>query len=336
MDISFSAINYETRSYLKYYYRLLPSQKEFQEVGTGKFNLRGMPMGRHTLELKIENRHKEAFVKTIKFRIKPRIYEFWWFYPFLAFAAIVLAFFYFRHQKIARTNKDIFKLKKKEELTSFKLEALRSQMNPHFVFNSLNAIQYYINESEIELSEKYLVRFARLIRQYFNLSTEKEITLNKEVELLETYLSLEEMRFSSKLRYSITIDKQLNLRTNVIPTMLIQPIVENAVNHGVFHRAGDGEVNILFHFVNENSFKVIVQDNGVGIENAKEIKRKSLNRDVSKSSEIFKQRLSLLIESKTWEISHETKNMTSDSIFPGTVVTILIKRNKDDTSDTDR
>lgn len=210
-------------------------------------------------------------------------------------------------------------------MAEFELHALRSQMNPHFVFNSLNSIQYYITKNEIELSEKYLVKFSRLIRKFFDFSRNKFISLEQEISLLNNYLEIEKMRFGDNFNYQFIIDKTLNLNEQKIPTMLLQPIVENAVNHGLFHNEGKGLIKIEFLEDPLNDYIVIISDNGIGLKKAQEIKENSIKKHLSKSSEIIKNRIELLNQSKEWYITYAIKELKNTT---GTTVQLTFKNNE--------
>ena len=107
-------------------------------------------------------------------------------------------------------------------------------------------ILYYIQRSEIDQSENYLVKFSKLIRLFFEYSRRQSITIKEEVDLLNNYLEVEQLRFEDKLQYQIQIDERLDQEEQFIPSMILQPIVENAVNHGLFHKQGKGTVTIAF------------------------------------------------------------------------------------------
>jgi len=232
---------------------------------------------------------------------------------------------YIRKRELSKQKK---KLTAQKKLADFELHALRSQMNPHFVFNSLNAIQYYITKNEIDLSEKYLVKFSRLIRMFFDFSREKEIVLNEEIRLLKGYLEIEKMRFGDDFKYKFNIDKKLNTQENKIPTMLLQPIVENAVNHGVFHNGGKGCIEISFSSVSSNSYKVEIKDDGVGIKKSKEIQSKSLKKNNSKarSSQVLTERINLLNQSNKWSVKYKLTD--NSSTFGGTSVQLIFEKNE--------
>ena len=194
-------------------------------------------------------------------------------------------------------------------------------MNPHFVFNSLASIQYYINENNFEISEKYLVKFSKLIRQFFELSKEEEITLETEIKLLENYLDIEKLRFKEKLEYHIKLDPYLNLQETKIPTMLLQPIVENAVNHGIFNKEKSGSIDLNFTNQGENEFTVQIVDNGVGFANSK----KKLEGRIS-SSTVLQSRLEILNRSKQWVITFSNREAFPEAVDVGNISTFKIKK----------
>jgi two-component system LytT family sensor kinase len=209
---------------------------------------------------------------------------------------------------------------------ALELQALRSQMNPHFVHNSLNAIQYYIQRNEVELSEIYLTKFSKLIRSFFTLSRKRHITIAQEMSLLENYLSIEQLRFEDKLNYSITKDTELD-EEDIIPTMLLQPIVENAVNHGIFHKATTGTVAIHFGYVSEDSFKVTIIDDGIGLVKSKAIFDNSGKELNNRSSSVLQDRLKLLEYSNTWKVSYTLEDREDKE---GAIATLIFKPIEDE------
>ncbi|MGO4911589.1 sensor histidine kinase [Leeuwenhoekiella sp. W20_SRS_FM14] len=210
---------------------------------------------------------------------------------------------------------------KERERHKLELQALRSQMNPHFVHNSLNAIQYYIQRNEVELSEEYLTRFSKLIRSFFELSRQQTVTIVEEINLLNNYLALEKMRFEDKLEYKIIVDKNLDTDT-CIPAMLLQPIVENAVNHGIFHKNDKGLVSVIFKMLEEHSFDVIIEDDGIGLTRSKELFKKSGKTLENRSSAVLKDRLKLLEYSTQFKVDYRIKERKDLS---GTRVRLIFK-----------
>lgn len=212
-------------------------------------------------------------------------------------------------------------LASQQQMHAIELQALRSQMNPHFVHNSLNAIQYYIQRNEVEQSEEYLSKFSKLIRAFFELSRKQTITLEEEVHLLDNYLSIEKLRFEDKLHYEITVDDALEDDTE-IPSMLLQPLVENAVNHGIFHKKGSGTIKVQFRALKDDGFQVSVIDDGIGLTAAKELFKKTTKTIENRSTTVLQDRLKLLEYNGKWHIEHRVEELQNPV---GTAVHLTFK-----------
>ena len=319
-NFSISSIDFsEGNSTLNYKYRLQPIQKKWINTSSNNLNFNNLAPKNYVLEINSNN-----ITKTYNFKITPL----WWQRTIskISFSIIVLFGFSFLILKIRNRElrKKTAKLETEKKLAEFELYALRSQMNPHFVFNSLNAIQYYITKNQTELSEKYLVKFSKLIRLFFNFSRETFINLKQEVLLLKSYLEIEKMRFGDDFNFEIIVDKNLDISKNKIPTMLLQPIVENAVNHGLFHNLGKGLIRIEFLKKSDQTFVITISDNGVGIKKAQEIKQNSIKTHVSKSSEILKDRIALINKSKDLKITYSVSELEKNK---GTIVTLTFIKN---------
>jgi putative methionine-R-sulfoxide reductase with GAF domain/streptogramin lyase len=184
----------------------------------------------------------------------------------------------------------------KKLLAESQLMALRAQMNPHFVFNCLNSIQECIVTEKYGEASLYLNKFSKLFRSVLNNSGKVLITLAEEIEVLELYLALEHMRFEKSFAYNIHVEDDLEMDEIMIPSMLLQPYVENALWHGLMHKENDRELNICFKKLNEDVFQCIVDDNGIGREKALELKKEQnkTKRHVSKGMTISKDRIELL------------------------------------------
>jgi LytS/YehU family sensor histidine kinase len=159
------------------------------------------------------------------------------------------------------------------KMADLKLMALRAQMNPHFIFNSINSIQLFILKNDSESAHKHLSRFSRLIRNVLENSKHEYISLAVEIETLEHYIELERLRFSSKFDYKITVDEELDVKSILISPLLIQPYVENAIWHGLMHlkdRAGE----LLLCIEKEGQLlKCTIEDNGIGRKRSAEYKK---------------------------------------------------------------
>lgn len=206
------------------------------------------------------------------------------------------------------------------------LKALKAQMDPHFIFNALNSIQEYIILNQKNLASDYLGKFADLMRKYLNHSDKRAITLSEEVDCLQMYLELEAIRFEEKLEYSITVDNTLNTEEAVIPTMLIQPYVENALKHGLLHKKNNKKLLIsLSKFPEKQVLICIIEDNGVGRKKAEEFnsKRSILHR--SFATKATESRLKLLNYGREKQIGIVYEDLINNTgIGVGTKVIISI------------
>lgn len=173
------------------------------------------------------------------------------------------------------------------------IQALRSQMNPHFIFNCLNAINRFILGHETEAASDYLTKFSRLMRMIMNHSRHSVISLAEELEVLQLYLDMERLRFKDAFGYNIVLDEELDTTDIHIPPLLLQPFVENAIWHGLMHRPERGLLTVSIHAEND-MLTCYIEDNGVGRQKAGMMKSKSAQKHKSMGLQITAERLRLL------------------------------------------
>lgn len=181
------------------------------------------------------------------------------------------------------------------QVSELERSALQAQMNPHFIFNSLNSIQSYIANNENDKANRFLAKFSRLIRAMLNNSRSAKITLQEEIDSLTLYLELEKMRFKEKFDFEIMVDEDLDPSEIKLPPLLIQPYLENAIIHGLAQTRSQGKIN-LYYLLDGNYLLATVTDNGIGIEQSKKQKsgKESLHKSVGMS--ITQKRLEILDE----------------------------------------
>jgi LytS/YehU family sensor histidine kinase len=170
---------------------------------------------------------------------------------------------------------------------------LRQQMNPHFIFNTLNSIQYYMYQHDKLATNNYLTKFSSLMRKVLENSQHTAVPLRDELDALNLYLELEIIRFKDKFQYSITVDEELDTLLYKVPTMLIQPYVENSICHGLIPAENKGVIKIDLKLKDEY-ISCTIEDNGIGREAAMEKKRKSENNHSSLGTQIVTSRLDLV------------------------------------------
>lgn len=320
LKVNFWYMNYFDPENTTYAYRLEPFQTNWTTTASGEVNLFDLEPDSYTLQLKV-NHNETNKILSLPINVIPR----WWqtslfFLIAFLFIGALVAYSIWRLIKYEQAKK-LKNLIREKQLAQIQLKALRSQMNPHFVFNSLAAIQYYINENDFQASERYLVKFSRLIRTFFELSKETEITIENEVALLVNYLDVEKLRFRDKFDYVIDIDPSLDKWKSKIPTMLLQPIVENAINHGVFNKEEKGHIAIKFKKLAQDQLNVSISDDGVGFKNTKQLETMSR----TKSSNVLRDRLYYLNKSRFWRIEYKTEEAFPDRADTGNVSTFILK-----------
>ncbi len=311
-EVTTATIDFSENENLNYSYQLAPIQNHWTQTTSKQISFADLQPNTYQLNLKSNNKTKQ-----VTFIVQPL----WWqtnsFKIGLVILCVLLLYFLSKRYQ-QKLKKDALVLQKMAEQ---ELYALRSQMNPHFVFNSLSAIQYYINENNFEASETYLIKFSRLIRSFFELAKEKEITLKDEIKLLQSYLEIEKLRFKEKLSFEFSIDSKLQLHKTKIPTMLLQPIVENAVNHGVFNKIENGKITLNFIYLKEDTFKVEIIDDGVGIVNTKNRTHKNKN-----SSQVLQNRLKFLNTYQSWNIKYKMEELHPQQKNKGNISTFTITK----------
>ena len=249
-----------------------------------------MPPGKYTFKVKSCNNEGIWNIEpaTFSFTIKSPYYKTWWFIVIciLSITGIVIIIFRIRVRQIRLKQQAEFE--QQVEISKAELKALRAQMNPHFVFNSLNSIQHYILNSKGDEAVKYLNKFAKLIRIILNNSEKPTVTINEDIEALKLYLALERMRFENKFDYNINIDDSIDGDYDEIPPMLIQPYLENAILHGINPKEGNGRIDINIKLVNQ-FIKISIKDDGIGRDKSKAIqslqpaaRHKSLGMKITK------------------------------------------------------
>lgn len=193
-------------------------------------------------------------------------------------------------EELLTKEKEVERKALEQKMTELEQMALRAQMNPHFIFNSLNSVQHFVMNKDVEGVNKYLGAFAHLIRQTLNNSGKQLVSLDEEIKYLDTYLSLEKMKSNNRFSYSITTDPGIDTGNTLIPGMILQPFVENSIKHGVAHKINnDGFINIR---ISKNGKLVCrIDDNGIGRQKAGEIKTAANPEYESKGMDITLRRI---------------------------------------------
>lgn len=269
----FAILNYQNPGASRYYYMLSPLRKEYQLNDNGHINFNGLSPGHYTLHVKAGDKAGNIFEEEdiLEVIVLPYWYQAQWFKLLMVIAIAALLFAAVRW-RIRTIRKDA---SYKQRIAETEMQALRAQMNPHFIFNSLNSIENFIMLNEKRLASDYLNKFSRLIRSILDSSRNELVPLAKDLEALQLYVELELLRFDNKFSYQCEVDPLLLQGDYRMPSLLIQPYVENAIVHGIAHSEKKG-LSLSVKAVLENDMiRFTITDNGVGRQQAAEYNRQN-------------------------------------------------------------
>jgi len=284
-----------------------------------------LPPGDYQLAVKGFSAQGIPIAEQLNFKLiaKKRFLESW---PFrilltLLIMGLVSMFVRYRTQLARKEEKQNLDIQRK--VTNLELQALQAQLNPHFIFNALGAIQYYIQVNDIHSADLYLTRFAQLMRKYLDGSKEKMISLKDEIELLKIYTELERLRFEEIFNVNFHYDKKMMLEEITFPSMMIQPFVENAINHGLSPRKDKmGKLDIRFTKKGQQLICEI-KDNGIGRKNAVQNRRKGHK---SRGMNILEEKIQIMKMADLVDITIDIADLNPEKQqYPGTIVTLRIR-----------
>jgi len=294
----FSIDNLLNPEQTRYRYKLEGLSERWSEFSIDdKIVFTSLPPGKYRLVVESQNLLDSTKNVSVSydFRINPPWYQnISIIIGFILFLILIVFWIIlFRTRQIKKSEQKKSEFTKK--LATIEMRALQSQMNPHFIFNSINSIQGFILQNKIDEAGRYLMDFAKIIRQTLDNATKEFITLEEELEYIRYYLNLELMRFDKKFQVEISVPDNVNLQQIQLPPMIVQPYVENSIRHGLLHKKeGHGLLIIKFIIEGENYLRCIIEDNGVGREKSKEIESWKNLTHKPQSTRITQDRIDLL------------------------------------------
>jgi len=298
----------------------LPSTEDYSKYAN-------LAPGKYTFKVKSRNNVGlwDNAETVFSFLIKAPFYTRWWFIASVSFGGISIVYLIVMLRIRIFKKKQKIEYERKVEMSKIELKALRSQMNPHFIFNSLNSIQHFIFNSKSDEAIKYLNKFARLVRIILNNSNKPTVTVGDDIEALKLYLELEQMRFEGKFESEVIIEPSVDIDYDIMPPLLMQPYVENAILHGLNPKPGKGKLTISL--TSKNNYLICtISDNGIGREKASEIKRTMpVSKHKSLGMKITEDRLRILNEVNNSNLSvniTDLKDNNGDSL--GTKVELFV------------
>lgn len=307
----------------KLQYRLGEKQQWLDVIGT-TLTLR-LTSGNHLIQVRAVdvNGYSSNKVSTINIEIATPFWKaIWFWFVVFVFVQMITGYFIFRWQKKRREAK-LAKEVASVQTAALEQQAFTSLMNPHFMFNALNSIQHYINVQDRQNANRYLSDFASLLRKSFEAAQQYFIPLETELENMKIYLRLEQMRFSNRFTYILSISEQLDIEDWMIPTMMLQPLLENALLHGIMPSAIPGEIVVALKEEQE-SLIISITDNGIGVANSKRLQQDSLHK--SHGTVLIQKRIIALNHFSKQPITIHMMSAFDQATNPGNTTTISIPR----------
>ncbi len=323
VNFDLNAIEYNFPEDIEYSYMLEGLEKSWTNAGNKRsISYNHLSPGKYQFAFYVTNtRNKtKSNIAYWAFTIQPAWWQYWWFWPAVAllFALMVVIVAKQRIKKIREKEK--LKTAVNKTMAELETKMLRSQMNPHFIFNSLNSIQKYIWENKEEDAAEYLARFAKLMRAILENSRKETVTLKEEIEVMKLYVDLEHRRSNSGFEYTIKADADLIEKNVVIPPLIMQPFIENAIWHGLNKKGSKG--NLLIHaFEKDNNLVCVVDDDGIGRQQKQEL---ILTEKKSLGIKITQQRIEKLIETTGQNATVDIVDKIENGKPAGTKVTITL------------
>jgi two-component sensor histidine kinase len=322
--IEYNALFYDCNNEIFYRYRLKPGDewnitKEtsiiFPDLAPGGYTL--------SLEARAGNGTWISAGENIVFTIEKPFWATVWFIvtTVVLFVFTVIILIRYRYRQILR--RELIRNNQKMAMRELETRVIKAQMNPHFIFNALNSIQHFVLSSDNDNAYKYLVKFSKLVRRLLESNTSENTKLEEEISTLKGYIEIEAMRFREAIEYEIKVENELDTKRIIIPHMLIQPFIENAIWHGLLNKNGNKKLTISFIPNNNNSLICVVEDNGVGRKFRKP--DVELNSQRSLATEFINQRLKLINQVTNISCGFTIKdNIDEEGNSLGTTVTITI------------
>ncbi|HEY6505330.1 MAG TPA: histidine kinase [Chitinophagaceae bacterium] len=318
LSVVFSIISFGSPDTYKFEYKLNNADSWTGLVNQRSINLNALQPGKYILQIRGTDKYGKDYRKEFSIIINPPFWKTTWFLACIGLLAIAAVIFIYRYRiKQVRQRANIDKL-----LAQTEMKALHSQMNPHFIFNSLNSIREMILNNENKEASHYLSKFAQMIRLTLDQSGQSFISLRNTLDYLQRYIEMEKIR-NNHFTYSINVDKQLDMDETVLPPMLIQPFIENAIWHGV--TGNNKKINVNIDFKKQNGQLVcIVDDNGVGIDQSLRSRENNDHLHNSVGIANVKNRIRLLNEKHNLQsnITIKDKRNITGSAETGTLVTL--------------
>lgn len=324
VNIEFTSLSYKMKNKISYNYQLVGVDKNIQKTENRSVRYPDLKPGSYVFNIYASD---ELNRRSQEHSIKIEVRRPWWLSPYFFIACIcgTLLVFYLIYRN--REKQLLRKVEISKKFAELELNALQSQMNPHFVFNSMGSLQNLVQNNKVELADMYIAKFAKLMRLFLEGSKHKFVTINEEIDIILAYFELEKLRFQDKISLVYENDLSPIDMEQKIPANLLQPFVENAINHGIFHKKNGGTIQLKL-LKNENEILIQIIDDGVGRKKAEEYKDKNIDHHQSRAIGILQDKINAIKKLEGIEIKYEISDLYKNDLAAGTCVNISMRRDK--------
>lgn len=323
----YAGIHYANPEKVYYSYKLVGSDEDWSpKVRENYVTYAYLPPGDYEFQVraKVDNAPWSEHIASFRFYIQPPFYQRWWFILLcLLLVGIATYMVYYQIDRERQRKRRLKDAQNKAKVLGLEQQTLNAHMNRHFIFNALNSIQYYINTQDRKQANMYLTNFAALVRKNLDSAQVESIYLKDELERLKLYMNLEQMRFKDRFDYEITVDPELDTDGLLVPSMILQPFVENSIMHGILPSENRGTIQINIK-AEARDLVFQIKDNGIGIETS--VRQKNgTSLHVSNGMKITRQRMELLasMTRRNYKVDGPMEMRDHNQVL-GTIVTITI------------
>jgi hypothetical protein len=321
LTIEFAALNF-LGNQNNYHFKMEGLNQDWTESTNRQVTFSGLPSGNFTFLVELVG--SQSSTASLKVTVTTPFWKQLWFRFLLVSLGLSGVYLVYRLRLNQIRQEEKLKTEFNQKLADVEMKALKAQMSPHFIFNSLNSINRYIIKADPEKASLYLTKFSKLIRLILDNSNHKIISLEQELAALKLYIELEALRFNEKFSYTLHVNPELNPMSIGVPPMIIQPFIENAIWHGLLHKETPGQLDISIERFG-SGLQCVITDNGVGRKKAAEMKSKSVNKDKSYGMKITRDRLNMLNgESKVSSVEIiDLEDVTGNALGTKVIVKIM-------------
>ncbi len=315
----------------KVLYRIIGVKEEWMPCNKSsdgnELFLERLPFGNYLLEIKCVNiSGNSSNIVRYELIINKPFYLTWWFLGILVFCILIFIYIVIKWREQIIQKKNLEKLKKEKlkiQALKSELAAIRSQMNPHLIFNSLSSIQTKVLSNQSKEAYEHLVIFTKLLRQALDYSQREYITLKEELDFLCHYIKLEFLRKDATFFWDLKVDDTLQLDNFLIPSLILQPFAENAIIHGLMHTEGEKKLFIKVNNNGQNGYEISISDNGIGREASRELNKDRVKEHKSFAMKAIQQRIAMINLSGKLKVSLEIVDLQK-----GTEVILKVNSNQ--------